>query len=538
MDEQQFAQRLLALLNRNPNINLAEYFRNDPAFQEFVRITQFRHYRADEPQQQLLKSIIPALIESVAIEVPGLIATKEIFIPALIQKPGEQLAYLYTVEEVVGGVTKKAFYIGGMTEDPIELPKEMAAGPGWEFDAHIHIKSFNNALVDILYYYLPPWNSNFSNWEEVSNGRTNREQTAYIAQWDTVSKTITQVRDDRTIALIYIGKGIWHSTLIFPKVSTWPVYRTEIYRFIGYSGSYSAATMTPISLYLDRERGLVQTALTWSHTNPQLPSGYNMNWDGGGMPLDWTQSNFSHQFRWHDSIVYGRTPRERERWGEQTYYGVYLLCNNSQKSLLTKYENNIYYEGGLAARQTISFDLILRNGEQTQTFAGDRRTNVDQNGVIQNVWYGEDQTFHIIKPNGSKVGIVNENWFSTNFDGSWGYYRAFYPDVGNSIFSPNAERPMNNGNRNMNTLSSKRHVGWFGNHIFLHDPSRPNALNKLLTEKAKKDVELTKYKINPYIDSTGAERLSLVEETTKKLIPTYTLLRVPTLIVHDMVYFE
>lgn len=86
MDERQFAQRLLALLNRNPNINLAEYFRNEPAFQEFIRITQFRHYRADEPQQQLLKLLIPALIESVAMEVPGLIATKELFVPALIQK--------------------------------------------------------------------------------------------------------------------------------------------------------------------------------------------------------------------------------------------------------------------------------------------------------------------------------------------------------------------------------------------------------------------------------------------------------------------
>lgn len=96
MDEQQFAQRLLALLQRNPNVNLAEYFRNEPAFQEFVRITQFRHYRADE-QEQILKLLIPVLIEQIGIASPGLveiisnacpslIASKELFVPALIQK--------------------------------------------------------------------------------------------------------------------------------------------------------------------------------------------------------------------------------------------------------------------------------------------------------------------------------------------------------------------------------------------------------------------------------------------------------------------
>lgn len=101
MDEQQFAQRLLALLQRNPNINVAEYFRNDPVFRDFQRITQFRHYRADE-QQQILKLLIPALveqlgtqcpalIESISTYCPSLIARKELFIPALIEK--NQLEY-------------------------------------------------------------------------------------------------------------------------------------------------------------------------------------------------------------------------------------------------------------------------------------------------------------------------------------------------------------------------------------------------------------------------------------------------------------
>lgn len=107
MNEQDFAQRLLALLNRNPNVNLNDYFRNDPAFQEFVRITQFRHYRGDE-QQQLLKLIIPALVESVGMQIPGLIETKEIFIPALIEvnkvRFGDAAVLFYTVEKLPGPV--------------------------------------------------------------------------------------------------------------------------------------------------------------------------------------------------------------------------------------------------------------------------------------------------------------------------------------------------------------------------------------------------------------------------------------------------
>lgn len=84
MDEQQFVRRLLELLNRNPNINLNDYFRNDPQLQELIRITQFRHYRASD-RQEILKLLIPALIESVGMSVPSLIETKEIFIPALIE---------------------------------------------------------------------------------------------------------------------------------------------------------------------------------------------------------------------------------------------------------------------------------------------------------------------------------------------------------------------------------------------------------------------------------------------------------------------
>jgi hypothetical protein len=104
MDENQLARRLLALLQQNPNLDLGEVLLRSGIEIDRSRITQFRHYRGTP--QDILKLLVPAVIESVNLSIPVIIESQDMLIPALIYKRetifGDAAILFFTVHEYEG----------------------------------------------------------------------------------------------------------------------------------------------------------------------------------------------------------------------------------------------------------------------------------------------------------------------------------------------------------------------------------------------------------------------------------------------------